>query len=94
MGAFAMGPVHLGPGLRIRRGGAHDDPLGAIFELVMWETVTIFAVILPPEREQASRVVAHEEIALHAYFHWERRGRPFGSAEVDWHWAIDNLRGA
>jgi hypothetical protein len=31
MAAFAFGPVHLGPGLRIRRGGAQDDPLSAFY---------------------------------------------------------------
>jgi hypothetical protein len=61
---------------------------------VMWETVTVYAIILPPEPEQTSRVMAHQDIALHAYYHWEWRGRPFGSPEVDWYWAIENLRGA
>ena len=56
--------------------------------------VTVYATILPPEPEQTSRVMAHEEIALHAYYHWEQRGRPFGSPEVDWYWAIEDLRGA
>lgn len=27
---------------------------------------------------------AHEEIAKLAYELWERRGRPFGSPQVDW----------
>jgi Protein of unknown function (DUF2934) len=85
--AFALGPVHLGPGLRIRRGGAHDDSLTALYELVMWDTLTVYASILPPER-----VISHEEIALHAYHHWERRGRPFGSPDVDWYWAIEDLK--
>jgi hypothetical protein len=26
----------------------------------------------------------HDEIAQHAYFHWEERGRPEGSPEIDW----------
>ena len=89
-----MGAVHLGPGLRIRRGEAHDEPLGALYELVMWETVTAYAVILPPEPEQATQGMAHEEIAVQAYYHWERRGRPIGSPEVDWYWAVENLRDA
>jgi hypothetical protein len=94
MAAFAMGPVHLGPGLRIRRGEAHDAPLSALYELVMWERITVYAIIFPPEAEQTSRGIAHEEVALHAYYHWERRGRPLGSPEVDWYWAIEDLRGA
>ena len=87
--AFALGPVYLGPGLRIRRGGAHDDSLSSLYELVMWDTLTVYASILPPATE---RVISHEEIALHAYYHWERRGRPFGSPEVDWYWAIEDLK--
>jgi Protein of unknown function (DUF2934) len=38
------------------------------------------------------RVVSEGEIAVHAYYHWERRGRPFGSPEVDWYWAIEDLK--
>jgi hypothetical protein len=94
MAAFAFGPVHLGPGLRIRRGSAHDEPLSALYELVIWETMTVYASILPPEPEKAAQKMAHEEIAVHAYYHWERRGKPIGSPEVDWYWAIENLRGA
>lgn len=55
--------------------------------------MTVYASISPPETEQTSRVIAHEEIALHAYYHWQRRGRPFGSPEVDWYWAIRELEG-
>jgi hypothetical protein len=40
----------------------------------------------------ARRVVSEGEIALHAYYHWERRGRPFGSPEGDWYWAIEDLK--
>ena len=45
LAAFALGPVHLGPGLRIRRGGAHDDSLTALYELVMWDTLTVYAKV-------------------------------------------------
>jgi hypothetical protein len=93
MAAFALGPVYLGPGLRIRRGGAQDDSLSALYELVMWDTMTAYASILPSLAEHSTgRVISHEEIALHAYYHWERRGRPFGSREEDWYWAIDDLK--
>lgn len=61
---------------------------------MIWETMTVYASILPPEPEQAAQKMAHEEIAAHAYYHWERRGRPIGSPEVDWYWVIENLRGA
>jgi hypothetical protein len=40
----------------------------------------------------ARRAISEEEIAVHAYYHWERRGRPFGSPEVDWYWAIEDLK--
>jgi hypothetical protein len=55
MAAFAMGAVHLGPGLRIRRGSAHDDPLSALYELVIWETMTVYTSILPPETGEPPR---------------------------------------
>ncbi len=42
--------------------------------------------------QSARRVVSEGEIAVHAYYHWERRGMPFGSPEVDWYWAIEDLK--
>jgi Protein of unknown function (DUF2934) len=39
-----------------------------------------------------SGVGEHEALAIHAYYRWERRGRPFGSPEVDWYWAIEDLK--
>jgi hypothetical protein len=44
---------------------------------------------MPPAAEL---VISHEEIARHAYYHWERRGRPLGSPDVDWYWAIEDLK--
>jgi hypothetical protein len=38
---------------------------------------------------QASR---HHEIAKLAYELWERRGRPLGSSEIDWHATESALR--
>jgi hypothetical protein len=50
------------------------------------------ASILPPETKRStSCLISHEKIALHAYYHWERRGKPFGSPEVDWYWAVGEL---
>lgn len=92
LAAFALGPVHLGPGLRIRRGGAHDDSLTALYELVIWDTLAVYASILPPAASE--RGISHEEIALRAYYHWQRRGSPFGSPEVDWYWAVKDLKRA
>jgi len=34
----------------------------------------------------------HEIVRELAYQHWEKRGRPFGSPEVDWFAAEDALR--
>jgi hypothetical protein len=57
----------------------------------------------PPPRRRKKRELSarsqrpsdseiHEQIAVHAYFHWERRGRPHASPEVDWYWAIDEIK--
>jgi hypothetical protein len=32
-----------------------------------------------------------DEIAQRAYLHWEERGRPGGSPEIDWLWAEQEL---
>ena len=34
----------------------------------------------------------HDVVKELAYQHWEKRGRPFGSAEVDWFAAEEALR--
>jgi hypothetical protein len=34
----------------------------------------------------------HDEIARRAYLHWQQRGCPDGSPEVDWAWAEEKLR--
>jgi hypothetical protein len=92
MAAFAFGPVHLGPGLKIRRGAAHDDPLSVIYELVIWDTLTVYASILPHAAEEPKdRPTSDAELALCAYYHWEQRGKPLGSPELDWYWAVDHL---
>ncbi len=44
--AFApFGPTHLGPGFRVRRAAAHDEPLLALYETVLWDTLKSYAVI-------------------------------------------------
>jgi hypothetical protein len=35
---------------------------------------------------------SHQEIELLAYQYWEERGRPFGSPDVDWFRAENDLR--
>jgi hypothetical protein len=44
-----FGSLHLGPGFRVRRAGAHDEPLAALYEIVLWETLKFYAMIVPAE---------------------------------------------
>jgi hypothetical protein len=44
-----FGPDYLGPGCRIRRAVPVDEPGAAIYEIVIWDTLTLFCTILPPE---------------------------------------------
>ena len=37
-------------------------------------------------------VMVDKRIAERAYFHWERRGKPVGSPEVDWYRAVEEER--
>jgi len=91
MARFAVVTRDLKPGLAIRRATAQDDPLGSLYELTLWETTTVYATILPRDSDDPSLDPAYEEIAVHAYYHWERRGRPEGSPEIDWYWAVQDL---
>lgn len=50
----AFGPFHLGPGFRLRRGPTHEDPLSAIYEVVIWDSLTFYATILAPDPAPAS----------------------------------------
>jgi hypothetical protein len=43
------GVTELGPGFKIRRAGATDDPLSAIYEVTIWDSWTLYYGILPPE---------------------------------------------
>jgi hypothetical protein len=47
----SLNPVHLGTGLRIRRAGAQDDPRVAMYEIVIWDSLTFYSAIIPPEVE-------------------------------------------
>jgi hypothetical protein len=40
---------HFGPGFRVRRGAAREDPWSAIYEVAIWDTLTFYATILAPE---------------------------------------------
>lgn len=44
-----FGPVYLGPGFRVRRAGAYDEPIAALYEIVIWDSLKFYAVIVPPE---------------------------------------------
>jgi hypothetical protein len=33
-----------------------------------------------------------KEIAILAYEHWQKRGRPFGSPQIDWFRAVEDLK--
>jgi hypothetical protein len=49
--AFApSNPVYLGPGFRLRRAYSVDDVGTIMYEVIVWESLTFYAVILPPER--------------------------------------------
>lgn len=45
----AFSGTDLGTGLRMRRGGACDELGTAMYEIVVWDSWTFYAVILPPE---------------------------------------------
>jgi len=44
-----FGPVYLGPGFRVRRAVAYDEPLAVVYEIVLWNTLKFYAVIVPTE---------------------------------------------
>jgi hypothetical protein len=44
-----------------------------------------------PRAESIPHAMSDEEIARKAYFLWESRGKPHGSAEEDWHKAKEEL---
>jgi hypothetical protein len=49
-----FGPVSLGPGFKVRRAGVVDDPGVALYEIVIWESITVCFAILPPETPETS----------------------------------------
>jgi hypothetical protein len=42
-----FGTTHLGPGFRVTRAAAHDDPKSVMYKIDVWDSWTIYAVILP-----------------------------------------------
>jgi hypothetical protein len=51
----AFGPYQFDPGFRVRRVATHEDPLSAIYEVVMWDSLTFYATILAPALEVTAR---------------------------------------
>jgi hypothetical protein len=51
---LAFGPDYLGPGCRIRRAVAVDDPNTAIYEILIWGTLKLFFAITAPETQVPS----------------------------------------
>ena len=47
------------------------------------QTAAAAATVMAPEKV-SDAVPSQEEIAVQAYFYWEARGCPDGSAEDDW----------
>jgi hypothetical protein len=50
-----------------------------------------FAIEAATESTPAADYMGDKFIAQRAYQYWEQRGRPFGTPEVDWLKAIDNI---
>ena len=42
-----FGSVHLGPGFRVKRAAAHDEPNTVLYKIDIWDTWSIYAVIIP-----------------------------------------------
>jgi Protein of unknown function (DUF2934) len=42
--------------------------------------------------KQPLEAMIEKQIALRAYCRWEERGRPFGTPEVDWYRAADDVK--
>jgi hypothetical protein len=40
-----FGSVYLGPGFRVRRAAAHDEPPTVLYEIVLWDTLKYFGLI-------------------------------------------------
>jgi hypothetical protein len=57
------------------------------------KTVPAMSKAAPPRTRPRSvtKVLSENEVQQRAYFLWESRGRPFGSPEVDWYQAKEQL---
>jgi hypothetical protein len=57
-----FGPDYLGPGCRIRRAIAGDDPNAAVYEIEFWETMKLLFIILPSETVETKKGTEHDRI--------------------------------
>lgn len=48
--------IHFGPGFRVRRGAVREDSLSAIYEVVVWDSLTFYATILTSDEPPVRRV--------------------------------------
>jgi hypothetical protein len=44
-----FGPTYLGPGFLVARAAAHDDPKSVMYKIDVWDSWTIYGVIVPEE---------------------------------------------
>jgi hypothetical protein len=51
----AFGPTHVGPGFRVTRAAAHDEPLTVMYKIDVWDSWTIFGVIDSEDGRQSIR---------------------------------------
>jgi hypothetical protein len=44
-----FGPIYRGPGFQVRRAGTPDDLLTALYQMVIWGTLTAYVSVMMPE---------------------------------------------
>jgi hypothetical protein len=44
-----FGPIYRGPGFQVRRTVTPDDPLTALYQMVIWGTLTAYVSIMTPQ---------------------------------------------
>src|SRR6266478_2639091 len=48
-----LGRVYLGPGFRVQRASANDEPWAVLYKIVIWDSLTFYGSILPVEEPAA-----------------------------------------
>jgi len=51
-----FGPIYLGPGFRVTRAPAVDESMAVMYKIDIWDTWTIYGVILPEPQNPAASV--------------------------------------